>query len=266
KGRFFDEHDNENNKRVMVIDESLERQFFPGEDPIGKSITIHPSSDISVETEIVGVAGHVTQMNLGSPSFVEPEFYVSIYQLPQDFASTFGNVVVRTSGDPASLVPAIRRELANIDPDQPIYNARTMDQVVSQSIADRRFVLILLGAFSLLALLLASIGIYGVMSYSVAQRTQEIGVRMALGAARTQVFGMMITGAARLALAGIVLGVVGALALTRLMTAFLFGVSPSDPLTFLLISAFLAAIALLSSSIPVRRAMKVDPIAALRCQ
>src|SRR5215831_11319411 len=111
----------------------------------------------------------------------------------------------------------------------------------------------------------ASIGIYGVMSYSVAQRTQEIGVRMALGAARTQVLRMMITSAARLALAGIVLGVVGALALTRLMTAFLFGVSPSDPMTFLLISAFLAAIALLSSCIPVRRAMKVDPIAALRC-
>jgi predicted permease len=266
KGRFFDEHDNENNKRVMVIDESLERQFFPGEDPIGKSITIHPSSDISVETEIIGVAGHVSQQNLGSASFVEPQFYVSIYQLPQDFASTFANILVRTGGDPASFVPAVRRELANIDPDQPIYNARTMEQVVGQSIADRRFVLILLGAFSLLALLLASIGIYGVMSYSVAQRTQEIGVRMALGAARTQVFRMMITGAARLALAGIVLGVVGALALTRLMTAFLFGVSPSDPLTFLLISAFLAAIALLSSCIPVRRAMKVDPIAALRCQ
>ena len=266
KGRFFDERDNENSRRVMVIDESLEGQFFPGEDPIGRSITIHPSSDISVEAEIVGVAGHVAQENLGSVSFVEPEFYVSIYQLPREFASTFGSVVVRASGDPALLVPAIRRELANIDPDQPIYNPRTLEQVVSASIADRRFVLILLGTFSLLALLLAAIGIYGVVSYSVTQRTQEIGVRIALGAGRRQLFRMMITSAARLAFAGIVLGVVGALALTRLMTAFLFGVSPSDPLTFLVISAFLAGIALLSSCIPVRRALKVDPIAALRCQ
>jgi putative ABC transport system permease protein len=267
KGRYLDERDDSKTERVMVVDENLAREFFAGEEPIGKQITVHPSSDVSVVARICGVVGHVKQEKLDTAvgSGVSPQFYLSTMQVPNVFAGPYATVVVRAAGgDPTGLVPAIRLQLAALDPDQPVSNARTMEQAINKRISDRRFALVLLGIFALLALTLASIGIYGVMSYSVAQRTREIGIRMALGAARSQVLRLVVLDAARLALIGVGIGAVGALILTRFMSVFLFGISPTDPLTFAAFSLFLTAVALLASYVPASRAMKVDPVTALR--
>jgi putative ABC transport system permease protein len=266
RGRYFDWHDDSKTERVMVVDENLAREFFPGEDPIGKHITIHPSSDVSVVAQICGVVGHVKQENLDTAggSGISPQFYLSAMQVPDVFTGNFATVLVRANGDPESLIPAIRAQLAAIDRDQPIFNARTLEHALSDRISNRRFALILLAIFAVLALALASIGIYGVMSYSVSQRTREIGIRMALGAARPQVLRLVVRDAARLALVGVLIGVTVAVLLTRFMSAFLFGISPTDPLTFLVFSMFLTGVALLASYIPARRAMRVDPVTALR--
>jgi predicted permease len=267
KGRYFDERDNSTSQRMMVVDENLARQFFPEEDPIGKQIMVHPSSDVSVPAQICGVVGHVKQENLDTAqgAGVSPQFYLSTLQVPEGFSPGYATVVVRAaSGDPTGLVPAIRAQLATLDRDQPISNVRTLEQAINERISDRRFALILLGVFAVLALALASIGIYGVMSYSVAQRTREIGIRMALGAARSQVLRLVVLDAARLALIGVGIGAVAALVLTRFMSAFLYGISASDPLTFAVLSLFLTGVALLAGYVPARRAMKVDPVTALR--
>jgi ABC-type antimicrobial peptide transport system permease subunit len=250
-----------------VVDENLARQFFPEEDPIGKQIMVHPSSDVSVPAQICGVVGHVKQENLDTAqgAGVSPQFYLSTLQVPEGFSPGYATVVVRAaSGDPTGLVPAIRAQLAALDRDQPISNVRTLEQAMNERISDRRFALILLGIFAVLALALASIGIYGVMSYSVAQRTREIGIRMALGAARPQVLRLVVLDAARLALIGVGIGAAAAFVLTRFMSAFLYGISAADPLTFAVLSLFLTGVALLAGYVPARRAMKVDPVTALR--
>jgi predicted permease len=265
KDRYFDERDDSKSQRMMVVDENLARQFFPEEDPIGKQITVHPSIDISVVAQICGVVGHVKQENLDTAlgSGVSPQFYLSTLQVSDTLG--YATVVVRaTSGDPTALVPAIRAQLAALDRDQPISNVRTLQQAMNERISNRRFALILLGIFAVLALALASIGIYGVMSYSVAQRTREIGIRMALGAARSQVLRLVVGDAARLALIGVGIGAVAAFVLTRFMSAILYGISAADPLTFAVLSLFLTGVALLAGYVPARRAMKVDPVTALR--
>ena len=266
KGRYFEERDDEKSARVAVIDENMFRQYFPGEDPIGKYITIHPSPEITIEMQIVGVVGHVKQQNLDtdSGSNVQTQLYVPFAQIPDKWVGGGMNVLVRTDSDPSGYVSAVRRQLGEMDPNLPVYNVRTMEDVVREVVSNRRFVVILLGLFSLLALVLASIGIYGVMSYAVAQRTHEIGIRMALGAGRRQVLAMVLGHGAKLALMGVGLGAVGAMVLTRFMSAFLFGVSPNDPLTFVGISLFLSCVALVACYIPARRATKVDPMVALR--
>ena len=269
KGRYFDQRDSEKTPMVAVIDENLEQDYFPGEDPVGKFITVQGGKEISISMQIVGVVGHVKQENLDTPSgsAIKTQLYMDFAQLPDQFLSVVGTgmgLLVRTDGDPVSYVPAIRSQLSAIDPNQPIYDARPMEGVVQGSIADRRFVLILLGAFSFLALVLASVGIYGVISYSVAQRTREIGVRMALGAGRGQVMSMVLANGGKLAAIGVGAGAIGAFEMTRFISAFLYGVSPTDPLTFAGISVVLCAVALFASYIPARRAMKVDPVLALR--
>jgi len=174
------------------------------------------------------------------------------------------NLVARTSGDPAAMAGPIKEAIQRVDKDQPVTAVRTLEQVLADSLAQRRFTMLLLGLFAGVALVLASVGIYGVMSYSVAQRTHEIGVRMALGARRDDVLGMVVRQGMTLAGVGVAIGLLAAFALTRLMSSFLFGVSATDPLTFVLISLMLAGVALAACFVPARRATKVDPMVALR--
>lgn len=266
KGRFFEESDTLTSGLVMVIDENMANQYFPGEDPVGQHISmpINPTADF--EFRIIGVVGHVKQENLDTAdgSTVGTQMYITHSQIPDEFIFPGSTLVVRTNAEPSGYLPAIRSELTSMGSAATLSNAKTMEQLRGELISDRRFTLILVGIFSVLALILASIGIYGVISYSVAQRTREIGIRIALGASQGQILKMVVGGGAKLALIGILIGAAGGLGLTQLIRSFLYGVSPSDPLTFTGISLILACVAMLASYVPARRAMKVDPNTALR--
>jgi putative ABC transport system permease protein len=266
QGRFFEERDTLASAPVMVIDENMAAEYFPGESPIGQHISMPTGQDKDIEFQIIGVVSHVKQQNLdtNTGAIVSPQMYMTIHQVPDEFISPGTTLVVRTGTEPTSYLGAIREAMASIGGNATLSSAKTMEQLRGELIADRRFTLILVGVFSTLALVLASIGIYGVISYSVAQRTREIGIRMALGASPRHVLSMVVGGGARLAVIGILIGATGALLLTKFIRAFLFGVSPSDPLTFIGISLVLASVAMLASYIPARRAMKVDPNTALR--
>jgi predicted permease len=268
KGRFFEESDTRSSARVTVIDENMAKQYFPGEDPIGRHITVQDTPDKGFEFQIVGVVGHVKQTNLDTAegAFVGTQFYFTSAQIPDPYIYPGSTLVVRTDGDPLSYLPGIRSALASLAGGATLSEPKTMEQVRGELISDRRFTLILVGLFSALALVLASIGIYGVISYSVQQRTRELGIRVALGADRGQVVRLVVGGGARLALAGIAIGAGGGLVLTQFIRSFLYGVSPSDPLTFIGISLILSWVAMLASYVPARRAMKVDPNSALRCE
>jgi len=225
------------------------------------------SSNFSPSFEIVGVVRHVEQDNLDSQGNRTPQFYLNFNQIPPERLPGFTrriNVLTRTDVEPASLTSAVRGEIAALNKTQPVFNVRTMEQIVSQSVASRRFSMLLLSVFAIVALLLASIGIYGMMSYAVAQRTREIGLRMTLGAQRSNVLRLVIGQGMKLVVVGVVLGVVTAIALTRTMKSLLFGVSATDPETFIGIALLLTIVALLACWIPARRATKVDPIVALR--
>jgi predicted permease len=270
RGRFFTPRDDEHAPAVAVIDEVLARQFFPGQDPIGKMI--HMSSfgaDSGAVTEIVGVTGHVIQWSLAADAqqSLQAQLYRPCAQMHDDFIvlTSYGtNMIVRSAENRAGLMDSIRSVSKEMNGDQVIYGVQTMDEIIADTIQDQRFSMILLGAFAALALLLASVGIYGVVSYLVGQRTREIGIRVALGAQRRDVLGLVLAGGLRMTLVGITIGVVAALALTRLMSNLLFGVSPSDPLTFVCVAGVLTVVALVACCIPARRAMRVDPIVALR--
>ena len=258
-GRLVTEQDVTNNSRFVLINEATAKRFWPGEDPVGKRISTIVSSGEQVPWQtIVGVVGNVRHLGLDVEP--RPEIYYHTNTAPP-----FGPVVViRTTSDPSRLISIARAKIRELDRDVPISNVNTMEQLVAQSVAQRRFGMFLLGIFALLALLLAAIGIYGVVSYSVTQRTQEIGVRMALGASATDVLKMVLRNGMTLALIGVGLGLVGAFALTRLMARLLFDVTPTDVTTFSLVSAGLIAVALLACYLPARRAMKVNPLEALR--
>ncbi|MFL6275634.1 MAG: FtsX-like permease family protein, partial [Blastocatellia bacterium] len=251
---------------VMVIDENMAEQHFPGEEPIGRYIGMPAGSDKVLEFQIVGVVGHVKQENLDTlaGSRVESQMYISFNQVPDEFIFPGTSMVVRTQADPAGYLAAVRSTLASMGGNVTLSSAKTMEQLRGELISDRRFTLIMVGVFAALALVLASIGIYGVISYSVAQRTREIGIRMALGANQRQILTMILGGGTKLAAFGIVAGAAGAFGVTRFIRSFLYGVSPSDPLTFVGISLILGGVALLASYVPARRAMKVDPNTALR--
>jgi putative ABC transport system permease protein len=207
---------------------------------------------------IVGIIGDVKHFGLDADA--RPEIYISSDQAPPD--GPF--MIVRTTTDPTSLASSVRAQVAGMNKDQPLNTIQTMDEVLSASVAQRRFNMTLLGLFAALALLLAAVGIYGVISYSVAQRRQEIGLRMALGAQARDVLAMIIAQGTKLALAGVGIGLVASLFLTRLMTSLLYGVSATDPVTYLAVSLLLVGLALLASYIPARRAARVDPMVALR--
>jgi putative ABC transport system permease protein len=266
KGRFFEESDTLTSTPVMVIDENMAEQYFSGEDPVGQHIGVPAGADKAIEFQVIGVVGHVKQENLDTVngSTVGAQMYISYGQVPDEFIFPATTLVVRTQADPSGYLPAVRSRLTSMGGNATLSNAKTMEQLRGDLIADRRFTLILVGVFSALALILASIGIYGVISYSVAQQTREIGIRMALGASQRQILRMVLGGGTKLAVIGIGIGTAGALGLTRLIRSFLYGVSPSDPLTFTAISLILAGVAILASYVPARRAMKVDPNTALR--
>lgn len=266
RGRFFNSLDNERSSLVVAIDEVFAQKYFPGENPVGKHINI---DRFDQPAEIVGVVGHVKQWGLDrdDTESLRAQIYVPCMQMPDPFiamAPSGGQVVLRSNGAVPDLYVSIRRANAEMSGEQVLYNPQTMEQVISDSLAPRSFSMILLGAFAALALLLASIGIYGVISYIVGQRSNEMGIRMALGAKPGDILRLVLGGGGKLALAGVVLGLLAALGLTRLMTSMLYGVSPSDPLTFAGVAILLMLVAIAACCIPARRATRVDPVIALR--
>lgn len=268
QGRFLEESDMLTSAPVIVIDENMAAQYFSGESPLGEHISVPTGPDKAIDFQVIGVVGHVKQQNLNTAegAFIGAQMYISIHQVPDEFIFPESTLVVRTDGNASSYVSPMRNALASIGGNATLSNAKTMEQLRGDIITDRRFTLILVGVFAVLALVLASIGIYGVISYSVEQRTREIGIRTALGASPRRVLGMVLGDGAKLAIIGIAIGTVGALVLTQFIRSFLYAVSPSDPLTFTGISLVLAGVAMIASYVPAQRAMKVDPNTALRCE
>ena len=266
RGRFFTKLDDEHSPMVAVIDDVLARKFFPNQDPIGRRINIQ---GVDGKVEIVGMVGHVKQWGLDrdDTESLRAEIYLPCMQMPDAFvkltATGMGVVVRAREGTPA-LFDLIRRTSNQINSQQTVYAAQSMDEIISSSLAARRFSMALLGAFAALALLLASVGIYGVVSYLIGRRTQEIGIRMALGAQRSDLLRLVLGEGAKMALLGVVIGAAAAFGLTRLMANMLFGVSATDPLTFVCVATALTLVALAACYLPARRAMRVDPVVALR--
>ena len=257
-GRAFDERDDEQARGVTIVSEGLARRFFPGQEPLGKRLN---RGDVSREADwltIVGVVAEVRHSALGAEP--RPQLYVPNRQLP--WASM--SLVVRAAGDPLSAVPAIRRAVWEVNPNQPVTEVKLMRDYLTASVAPRRFQMLLLSVFAGVALALAAVGIYGVISYSVSRRTREIGVRLALGATPVDIVRLVLRQGAVLMLAGLALGMAAGAAATRLLSSLLYGVSATDPLTFAGVTLLLAVVALAACYLPARRATKIDPLAALR--
>jgi predicted permease len=271
-GRFLTGADNEHAPRVVVIDESLAGKYFPGQDPIGQYLDLNtdPSERDKVpDPQIVGIVGHINQWGLDSDAAnpLHAQMYLSFAQIPDKYmrrVAEGAGIYVRGKRTGVPSFETLRRRLLALNGQIVAFDAEQMDETVSRSIASKRFTMMLLAIFAGLALMLASIGLYGVLSYLVGQRTQEIGVRMALGAERADVLRMILTDGARMTLVGIGIGILAALGLTHLMSSMLFGVKATDPPTFIIVTLTLCAIALLACYVPARRAMKVDPMVALR--
>ena len=268
-GREQKESDSADSPLVGVISWRMAQEYWPNQNPVGASIVVERAVVTSTpngnsvqfkpqQLEIVGVVGNVRQLGLDTPP--DPELYIPYSQWPSDEMS----LVLRTKSEPSSLIPTVEKAIWSVDSDQPVTSVRTMDQWVSKEAASRRFVLQLIGVFALVAIALAAVGLYGVVSYWTRHRTHEIGIRMALGAQKNEVLRMVVGQGLKLALIGVAIGVAGALALTRFLTSLLYGVKPTDPLTFIAVSLILIAVALLACYIPARHAAKVDPMVALR--
>jgi predicted permease len=257
RGRAFTEQDKAGAPPVVIVNEALSRKHWPGQDPIGKRIRFYGEPDRTPWIEVVGVIQDVTH-ELNTP--VRPEYYLPF---AQDAWSAMV-VVARTKVDPNSLAATLRQQVWAIDKDQPVYEVQSMNDVWSTAASMYSFSSVTLGFFAVIALLLASLGIYGVMAFAVAQRTQEIGIRIALGATTAEVMKLVVKHAMKLALLGIGIGLVGAWALTRFMKALLVDVQPTDLLTFAVVSGCLLLAAFLACYLPARRATKVDPLVALR--
>src|SRR5215212_9709909 len=258
RGRFFEETDSDQAQRVALVDEAAARRFWPDEDPVGRRVKPGGRGSNAPWVTIVGVVGDIKTEGFDRPE--QPHLYFSMLQ-NVGYAMA---VYLRADGDPAGLTQALRREVQAVDPNLPVFGERTMEDVVSASLAQRRFALQVVGGFGVLALLLAGIGVYGVVAYSVSQRTREIGIRLALVATNGAILGLVFRQGMKLTLFGMAAGLVCAFALTRLLRGLLFGVSASDPVTYAGLALLLAAVALLACYIPARRATKVDPMVALR--
>jgi len=261
KGRAFTDEDRTDTTPIIVVNETMARRFWPGQEAIGKRIRWggwNPQGWLT----IAGVVADVKLSSLEAES--PPTVYMPVFQIPRIRRDAV--FIARTTADPASLAAAMRREIGAVDADLPIYDIRTMNQVIAESMARRRFTMGLLTIFAIAALSLATLGLYGVLSYAVTQRTREIGVRMALGGRRRDVLRLVVGQGMKMALIGALAGLIASFALTRLMKGLLFGVSPSDPLTFASVALLLTMVALVACWIPARRATKVDPMVALRCE
>lgn len=265
RGRHLDERDGPDAPPAVVVNAAMSRLHWPDGDPIGRRLKLGRAGGSNPWCTVVGVVGDVRQMGLDVPA--EPEVYFSLDQ-PTGASPFFWpqHLVVRTQGDPLGLASALRRVVWEVDPDQPVSNLRRMSDIFDGELSHRSTQAALVGAFAALALALAAVGLYGVLSYDVARRTSEIGVRMALGAQRADVVGSVVGRALLLAAAGISLGVAGALALSRALASLLFGVGPADPVTFVAVPAAVLAVALLAAYVPARRAASIDPILALRAE
>jgi putative ABC transport system permease protein len=252
RGRTFTDSSNDPSLEPVVVNEFLARRIWPGEDPVGKQFKLFFDRKV-----VVGVVGNTRHDGLDQG--FQPEIY-------EQYSGQHGalKLAVRTAVDPSTLVPAIRAQARAIDPEQPIYNVATLEQALSDSVSPQRLNVLLLGIFAFVALALATVGIYGVMAFSVTQRRNEIGIRMALGADRGDILRVVVGQGLRLTAAGVIIGLAGAWALTRSLTSFLFGVRPTDFATYVVVSLALASVSLLASYIPARRATQVDPMVALR--
>jgi putative ABC transport system permease protein len=260
RGRDFTDHDDARSPGVVVVDDAAARRLWPGEDPLGKRITFSDSSDGATWLSVVGVVGDIKDVALDR----EPMIHVYRPYAQQAIPGMF--VALRTASSPAAILPAMRQELRLLDPDQPLYAVRTMQGYVEDSLAQPRLRFILIGLFASVALLLSVLGVYAVISYAVGQRIQEIGIRMALGARRSDVVRLVILQGLPMVLLGAGIGLIAALGLTRLLGSLLYGVTARDPETFAAVSVLLVLVALAACYLPARRAAKVDPLTALRME
>jgi predicted permease len=265
-GRFLKDRDDEHSPSVAVIDSSFARKHFPNQNPVGKHLNV---GLLDIQPEIIGVVGHVEQWGLGSKESenIQPQIYLPVWQVPDRFWPLLANgtqYVARTVAAPLGIVDEIRHAVEKVDSTSVLYEVRPMHEIVANSVAKQRIAMLLLTAFSALALLLSAVGIYGVISYLAGQRTHEIGIRVALGASRADVLRLVLGEGMRIALAGVGVGIVAALGLTRLLTQIIYGVGANDPVTFVGVAILLTAVALLACYLPARRAMRVDPIVVLR--
>jgi predicted permease len=269
RGRFFTAADDSSSAPVVVIDSVLAQTYFPGKNPIGENITVAHWRT----ARVIGVVGHVRHWGLGDPGTYNPsQIYISFYQISDEWVPAFArqlSVAVRTPLDAGSIMPAVRNVVYGAANDQAVFNVETMQQIISDSMASQRLPMFLLAAFAVLALLLASVGIYGVIFYSVTLRVQEIGIRMALGADRRDVLRMVLVQGLSLAFVGLFIGAAGSLVLARVLSSFaelLYGVRTSDPLTFVAASLVLMCAAFVACYLPACRAMRIDPMRALRTE
>jgi predicted permease len=266
RGRFFTEQENEHAQPVIVIDDTFARKYYPNEDPIGKRINL---AFFETQPQIIGIAGHVKHWGLDSDATatIQAQMYLPFMQIPDKLMPLVAKgigLVARTQVPPGDVAPVIRATMAKMNSNEVVYGVQTMDEIVADSLAARRFSMILLGVFAVLALVLSSIGIYGVISYLVGQRTHEIGIRLALGAQQGDVLKLVLGQGMRMAVVGVGIGLAAAIGLTRLMSKMLFQVSATDPVTLIGVSVVLTGVALAACYIPARRAMRTDPIIALR--
>ncbi|MGB9122804.1 MAG: ABC transporter permease [Candidatus Angelobacter sp.] len=260
KGRYFNDDDTADKPPVVIVDEFMAKQLWPNQDPLGKRVSFSDLKAPPVWATVVGVVGRIKQEKLDSDS------RMALYFPHSQYISRLFNLVVRTTTDPASLTSAVNHELHEVDGDLPLYGVVTMDQRIADSLARRRFTAVLLALFAGFALILAAIGIYGVMAYLVNQGTREIGIRMALGATQPSVLKLVVKQGMTLAFTGVAIGMVAAFAFARLVSGLLYGVTSNDPLTFTLVAVLLSIVALIASYIPARRAARIDPMVCLRFQ
>jgi len=258
KGRTFTTADNTKTAAVGVIDETFAQKFFPGEDPIGRRIKPKSNNPNITWVTIVGVVGNVKVNGFDQPD--QPHLYRPLAQNPNYALAVY----LRTDGNPLALAPMLRKEVQSVDRNLPVFGEQAMNDLVASSLAQRRFAVELVGLFGIVALLLAGIGIYGVMSYSVSQRTREIGIRIALGANRRTILGWVLKQGMLLSLVGVTIGTLAAIAFSRVLRGLLFGVAPTDVVTYLSVGGLLCIVALLACYIPARRATKVNPINVLK--
>jgi putative ABC transport system permease protein len=259
KGRYFTDADNNTSTQVIIINNTMARRYWPGEDPVGRRMKVLGEHNEDSRT-VVGVVDDLK--HFGPDTEAKPEMYRPYLQEPQPLIG----MVVRTTGEPIAIVSAVRSAIYAVDRDQPISHVMPLGDLVADAVAPREVSMILLTALGSVALLLALLGIYGVLSYSITQRTQEIGIRTALGAQQTDVLKLILGQSLKLILIGVVMGVAVAIVIIRLFSSLLFGVSPTDPFIFVVVTAVLFLTALLASYLPARRASQLDPVRALREQ